>query len=1103
MVVVITSLHFSSLYMVEQNYLEYERQCLVFFHLIRVLKGDFRIFEFFTMKCFPFRNGATKAELQARLSASVRSNSTTSTERDMRRSGSEFNSGDVTDSGTDSVGRPQYPSFSQRPINLRVFTFSELRNATKNFSRSLMVGEGGFGCVYRGTIKSIDDPDAKIEIAVKQLNRKGLQARFFLHIFSCSGHKEWLTEVNVLGVLEHPNLVKLVGYCAEDDERGIQRLLVYEYMPNGSVEDHLSVLSRTTLSWSMRLRVALDAARGLTHLHEEMDFQIIFRDFKASNILLDEDWNAKLSDFGLARQGPAEGLSHVSTAVVGTFGYAAPEYMQTGRLTAKSDIWSYGVFLYVLITGRQPIDKNRPKGEQKLLEWVRPYITDVKKIRIIMDPKLEGDYSLKSASKLVTVANRCLGRQPKSRPKMSDVLEMVQRIIESTETGAPEAPLRSCSEKGKLGETKKKGVKRIIGDWKMGENMRLVWQGWKAKLVRTFESSGDLQTLYSRSRSPYARPFSRAASSSISASDPDLSCDVMAAANAISVASFIGSPRQRSGLRRRASGGYKPMVVRAKAKEIAFDQSSRSSLQAGVEKLADAVGVTLGPRGRNVVLDEFGNPKVVNDGVTIARSIELADPMENAGAALIREVASKTNDSAGDGTTTASVLAREIIKLGLLSVTSGANPVSVKKGIDKTVQKLVEELEKKARPVKGRGDIEAVATISAGNDEFVGNMIADAIDRVGPDGVLSIESSSSFETTVDVEEGMEIDRGYISPQFVTNLEKLIVEFENAKVLVTDQKISTIKEIIPLLEKVTQLRAPLLIIAEDVTGEALATLVVNKLRGILNVAAIKAPGFGERRKAILQDIAIMTGAEFQAKDLGLLIESVSVEQLGTARKVTISQNSTTIISDAATKDEIQSRIAQLKKELAETDSVYDSEKLAERIAKLSGGVAVIKVGAATETELEDRKLRIEDAKNATFAAIEEGIVPGGGAAYVHLSASVPAIKKKLEDHDELLGADIVQKALVAPAALIAQNAGVEGEVVVEKIKDGEWEIGYNAMTDKYENLLEAGVIDPAKVTRCALQNAASIAGMLLTTQAIVVEKPKKKSPSNPPAKGLAV
>jgi chaperonin GroL len=532
--------------------------------------------------------------------------------------------------------------------------------------------------------------------------------------------------------------------------------------------------------------------------------------------------------------------------------------------------------------------------------------------------------------------------------------------------------------------------------------------------------------------------------------------------------------------------------VRAAAKEIAFDQASRSALQAGIDKLTDAVGLTLGPRGRNVVLDEFGTPKVVNDGVTIARAIELADPMENAGAALIREVASKTNDSAGDGTTTASVLAREIIKLGLLCVTSGANPVSIKKGIDKTVVGLIEELEKKSRHVKGRDDIKAVATISAGNDELIGAMIADAVDKVGSDGVLSIESSSSFETTVEVEEGMEIDRGYISPQFVTNPEKSIVEFENARVLVTDHKITGIKDIIPILEKTTQLRTPLLIIAEDVTGEALATLVVNKLRGVLNVAAIKAPGFGERRKALLQDIAILTGAELQASDLGMAIEEATVEQLGIARKVTISKDSTTIIADAASKDELQARIAQLKKELSETDSVYDSEKLAERIAKLSGGVAVIKVGAATESELEDRKLRIEDAKNATFAAIEEGIVPGGGAALVHLSTFVPSIKKTIEDADERLGADIVQKALVAPASLIAQNAGVEGEVVVEKLKDSEWEIGYNAMTDVYENLVEAGVIDPAKVTRCALQNAASVAGMVLTTQAIVVEKQKPRA-----------
>lgn len=545
------------------------------------------------------------------------------------------------------------------------------------------------------------------------------------------------------------------------------------------------------------------------------------------------------------------------------------------------------------------------------------------------------------------------------------------------------------------------------------------------------------------------------------------------------------------------------VAVKASAKDIMFDQDSRAAMQAGIDKLADAVGVTLGPRGRNVVLDEFGMPKVVNDGVTIARAIELANPMENAGAALIREVASKTNDSAGDGTTTASILAREIIKLGLLNVTSGANPVAVKKGIDKTVQGLVEELEKKARPVKGRDDIKAIATISAGNDDFVGTMIADAIDKVGPDGVLSIESSSSFETTVEVEEGMEIDRGYISPQFVTNPEKLIVEFENVRVLVTDQKISTIKDIVPILEKTTQLRAPLLIVAEDLTGEALATLVVNKLRGVINVAAIKAPSFGERRKAVLQDIAILTGSEFIASDLGMKVEDATEEQLGFARKITIAKDTTTIIADAASKDEIQARIAQLKKELAETDSVYDTEKLSERIAKLSGGVAVIKVGAATEAELEDKKLRIEDAKNATFAAIEEGIVPGGGAAYVHLSTFVTTIKNSIEDPEERLGADIIQKALLAPAALIADNAGIEGEVVVEKLLSSDWEIGYNAMTDKYENLLIAGVIDPAKVTRCALQNAASVAGMVLTTQAIVVEKPKPKSGASAMPAGMTI
>eukprot|EP00270_Netrium_digitus_P007267 TRINITY_DN211_c0_g1_i1.p1 TRINITY_DN211_c0_g1~~TRINITY_DN211_c0_g1_i1.p1 ORF type:complete len:625 (-),score=232.29 TRINITY_DN211_c0_g1_i1:385-2193(-) len=533
------------------------------------------------------------------------------------------------------------------------------------------------------------------------------------------------------------------------------------------------------------------------------------------------------------------------------------------------------------------------------------------------------------------------------------------------------------------------------------------------------------------------------------------------------------------------------LATRAAVKDIAFDQESRAAMQAGIDKLADAVGVTLGPRGRNVVLDQFGIPKVVNDGVTIARAIELKDPMENAGAALIREVASKTNDSAGDGTTTASILAREMIKLGLLNVTAGANPVSLKKGIDKAVAAVIIALKEKARPVKGSDDIKAVATISAGNDDVVGLMIADAIDKVGVDGVLSIESSSSFETTVEVEEGMEIDRGYISPQFTTNQEKMTVEFENARVLITDQKITSIKDIIPVLEKTSQMSAPLLIIAEDITGEALATLVVNKLRGVVQVAAIKAPGFGERRKALLQDIAILTGAEFIANDLGLKVESTTADQLGIARKVLVKNNSTTIIADAATKDEIQARIAQIKKELSETDSVYDQEKLSERIAKLSGGVAVIKVGAATETELEDRKLRIEDAKNATFAAIEEGIVPGGGATMVHLSTAAADLKQTLTDPEEKVGASIVEKALLAPAALIASNAGVEGAVIVEKILESPWEIGYNAMTDTFEDLLASGVIDPAKVTRCAIQNAASVSGMVLTTQAIVVEKVEKK------------
>ena len=533
--------------------------------------------------------------------------------------------------------------------------------------------------------------------------------------------------------------------------------------------------------------------------------------------------------------------------------------------------------------------------------------------------------------------------------------------------------------------------------------------------------------------------------------------------------------------------------VRAEAKKITFDMDSRRKIQKGIDKLADAVGVTLGPRGRNVVLEEkFGMPQVINDGVTIARAIELLDPVENAGAQLIKEVAGRTNDSAGDGTTTASVLAREMIKFGLQSVAAGANPVNVKRGIDKTSLYCTKKLDELAIPIKGPSDIRAVASISAGNNDEIGAMIADAIEKVGPDGVLSIENGSGLETVVEVEEGMEIDRGYISPQFVNDTERLMVEYEGCRVLICDEKIEQVKDLVPLLEEVSQNGSPpLLIIAEDIVGEALATLVVNKVRGVLKVAAIKAPGFGERRKALLQDIAIVTGAQYIAKDLGLSVSRANMDCLGYARKVSIAQNTCTLIADGASKEDIDLRVAQLKQELAETDSVYDTQKISERIAKLAGGVAVIKVGAATETELEERKLRIEDAKNATFAAVEEGIVPGGGAALVHLSKLIDEFKVTLTDAEERLGADIVQKALLAPCRLIGNNAGVEGDVVCDRIMSREWNYGYNAMNDTYGDLIDMGVIDPKKVTRSGVMNSCSIAGMVLTTQAVITEIPKRE------------
>ncbi|KAH7837924.1 hypothetical protein Vadar_019601 [Vaccinium darrowii] len=534
----------------------------------------------------------------------------------------------------------------------------------------------------------------------------------------------------------------------------------------------------------------------------------------------------------------------------------------------------------------------------------------------------------------------------------------------------------------------------------------------------------------------------------------------------------------------------KKLVVRAGGKRISFDKECRGGLIAGINKLADAVSVTLGPKGRNVVFEEDGKLRVINDGVTIAKAIDLSDTIENVGVVLIKEVASKTNDSAGDGTTTAIILARAIIKSGLLAIASGANPVSLKKGMDKTVKELVNILRKKSRPVKGRDDIRAIASISSGNDDFIGNLIAETIDKIGPDGVINIESSSSSDTYVIVEEGMKFDRGYLSPDFITNPDRLTVEFENARVLVTDQMIRSIEEIMPLLEKTTQLSVPLLIIADLISDEVMETLVLNKKKGIVNVAVVQCPGLLEGKKGRLQDIALMTGADFICEDLGLTLEDATSDQLGIARKVTITKKSTTILGDPSTKDELQARVLEIKKDLAKTDSKYLAKQLSERIAKLSAGVAVIKVGAHTEVELDDRKLRIEDAKNATCAAMVEGIVPGGGATYVHLAEQIPIIKKSLDDLDEKIGADIVGTALLAPANLIANNAGVDGTVVVEKIRTSDWEIGYNAMTDKYEDLFVAGVVDSCKVSRCALQYAVSVASVVLTTQAVVVEKRRK-------------
>jgi chaperonin GroEL len=532
------------------------------------------------------------------------------------------------------------------------------------------------------------------------------------------------------------------------------------------------------------------------------------------------------------------------------------------------------------------------------------------------------------------------------------------------------------------------------------------------------------------------------------------------------------------------------------AKMISYDSKAREHLLKGVNTLADAVKVTLGPRGNNVVLEKsFGSPTITKDGVTVAKEIELEDKFENMGAQMVKDVASKTSDVAGDGTTTATLLAQAIYNEGQKLVAAGSNPMALKRGIDKGVAAVVEELKQLSKPTKGKIEITQIGTISANNDEMIGKLISEAMDKVGKEGVITVEEAKSMETSLEIVEGMQFDRGYLSPYFVTNSEKMVVSMENPCILLHEKKITNMKDLLPILEEISKTGKSLLIVAEDVEGEALATLIVNKLRGTLKCAAVKAPGFGDRRKAILEDIAILTGGQVISEDLGIKLENISTKDLGRCKNVKIDKDNTTIIDGAGSRKNIEGRLRQIRSQIEETTSDYDREKLQERLAKLVGGVAVINIGAATETEMKEKKARVEDALNATRAAVEEGIVPGGGVALVRCIGALEKIKVAGEEKD---GISILKRALEIPLRQIAENAGYEGSVVLNNILEGKDDFGFNAATEKYENLLAAGVIDPTKVVRFALQNAASVSGLMLTTEAMIAEKPKKKkTPGMPP------
>jgi chaperonin GroEL len=537
------------------------------------------------------------------------------------------------------------------------------------------------------------------------------------------------------------------------------------------------------------------------------------------------------------------------------------------------------------------------------------------------------------------------------------------------------------------------------------------------------------------------------------------------------------------------------------AKELKFDQEARNAILRGVNILADAVKVTLGPKGRNVILEKsFGSPTVTKDGVTVAKEVELEDKFENMGAQMVKEVASKTSDTAGDGTTTATVLAQAIYREGSKVVAAGANPMDVKRGIDLAVEEVVKELKKLSKPTKDQKEISQVGKISANNDETIGNIIAEAMNKVGKEGVITVEEAKGMETTLDVVEGMQFDRGYLSPYFVTDPEKMIAELDDPYILLNEKKISNMKDMLPILEQIAKMGKPLIVLAEDVEGEALATLVVNKLRGTLKACAIKAPGFGDRRKAMLEDIAILTGGKVISEDLGIKLENIKLNDLGRAKRVSIDKDNTTIVDGMGDKQDIEGRVKQIRAQIDETTSDYDREKLQERLAKIIGGVAVINVGAATEVEMKEKKARVEDALNATRAAVEEGIVPGGGVAYLRC---LPVLEKMKLEGDQKIGVDIIRRSLEEPIRQISNNAGQEGSVIVEKVKNEKGAFGFDASTDEYTDMIKAGIIDPTKVVRLALKNAASVASLMITTECLIADKPEKKGafPQMPPGGGM--